>query len=149
MMKRLFVVAVLSAGCGGSPSGPSTFAAINGQVFQTFCAFSDACHNAAGAHASANLNLKDDPYAALVNVPADTPKAKGEGKLRVQPMDSANSFLYIKLTLPAIGGACQPPAIDQQRIVDYGACMPYTSAPLDQSFLDGIKKWIDAGALKN
>jgi hypothetical protein len=148
MRKLLFLVAV-SWGCGGGGTGASTFTEINKQTIQISCAFSDSCHNAAGAHSSGNLNLKDDPYGALVNVPADDPQAKGEGKVRVKPGDAASSFLYIKLNIPPIGGACQEPAADATKLVDYGSCMPYTSAPLDASTIAGIKAWIDAGAMKN
>lgn len=144
MRKLLFLVAA-AWGCGGTSTGASTFTDINKQTIQVSCAFTDTCHNAAGAHSSGNLNLHDDPYGALVNVPADDAQAKSEGKVRVKPGDSASSYLYIKLTLPPVSGACQT----SMPISGYGGCMPQTSAPLDSSTIAGIKAWIDAGAMKN
>ena len=40
------------------------------------------------------LDLKTDPYTALVGVLSDNAKAKGEGQLRVKPCDSAHSFMH-------------------------------------------------------
>jgi hypothetical protein len=156
-MVRFVLLAMVLAGCGGS-AGPSTFSAINQQVLQPSCALSSSCHKE--AHPSqGNLDLKTDPYTALVNAPSQNPLALSMGQPRVKPGDSANSLLYIKLTLPSAHSAghaiCNPEVdtsgnqIPPTQLTDYGSCMPQTSSPLDQSTIDGIKLWIDSGALNN
>src|SRR6478609_4762140 len=142
-MRRALFLFVLAAGCGSSAPGPSTFAAINMQILQPSCTFS-SCHSPEGAKSAGHLDLKTDPYASMVNVLADNAMAKGEGKNRVTPGDAANSFLYIKLTLPP-----GPSGVCRDEKTGYGGCMPQTSTPLEQNQIDGIKKWIDGGALAN
>ena len=66
-------------------------------------------------------------------------KAAGEGKLRVQPCDSADSFLIIKLTMPT----------NQDLTTGYGAYMPSTNPHLDPAVIQAIADWIDRGALRN
>jgi hypothetical protein len=152
MMKRVILVAAALAGCGnGGGVGPSTFAMINTQTLQPSCAFTDTCHTAAGAHAAGNLNLKTDPYSALVNVTVDNTVAKGQGLVRVKPNDSTNSFLYQKLAvIPACNGACSCNYMSPgPNNIGLGTCMPNTSSPLDSATIAGIKKWIDDGAMNN
>ena len=145
-MDNKLLIAVLLCGCG-TPTGPSTYAALNTQVFGPYCGLSDSCHTSAGARASAMLDLKTDAYTALVGVAAANPKAAAEGRLRVKPNDSANSFLYMKLTIAPMNGICPTDTFD--KIVGYGSCMPLTSNPLDSGTLAGIKLWIDSGAKNN
>lgn len=143
-MKTLtLLVASIAAGCGSSV-GPSTFAEINAKVFQPSCAFSDSCHDATGSTTVADyLDLRDDPYDALVGAPARDNKAAADGLLRVKPGDSANSFLYWKLTPTTPDGPC---AIAKS---EYGVCMPNGLPPLHSDVIAGIKAWIDAGAQRN
>jgi hypothetical protein len=148
-MRSSLVLLALVAGCGGAAQGPSTFSAIDQQIFKISCEFS-SCHSKAGANAAGHMNLMDGAYAALVGVPADNAQAKSEGKLRVKPGDSANSMLFIKLNIapvndPSTGVSCE----QQNPVVGYGGCMPQSNAPLDSGTIAGIKKWIDGGALNN
>ena len=121
---------------------------INTHILQPSCAAFSVCHSAQGAHDANMLNLAtknsdgstNDPYLALVGVAAVNMQANGEGKLRVKPCDSANSFLTIKLTLPLT-------ANDPN--VGYGEYMPQGSGHLDDSSIQSIKDWIDRGALRS
>jgi hypothetical protein len=143
--------ALLVAGCGSSAPEPKTFAEINSQVFHVACTFS-SCHSADGARSADMLDLQTDPYNAIVNVPANNKMAKSEGKLRVAPGDSANSFVMIKFGLPpdTVAGqkVCKAESVDGgvNQISDYGSCMPQTSSPLEAVTVAAIKKWIDSGA---
>jgi hypothetical protein len=142
----LSVIAV--AGCGDTTTNtsmdmtaaviPHNFDQINTQIFQTGCANFSVCHNAK-VSTQGNLDLKADPYAALVGVLANNAKANGEGKLRVKPCDSANSFLIIKLKLP----------MNLDPNTDYGHYMPDTNPHLPNEQIQAISDWIDRGALKN
>lgn len=149
---------VAAAGCGDTTSNtpadmsavsvPHNFDQIYSQVMQTGCAAFSVCHSAEASPTSVNdLNLAmkksdgtaNDPYAQLVGVPAVNAKAMGEGKLRVKPCDSANSFLIIKLKLPT----------NEDPMTGYGAYMPDTNPHLDPAVIQAIADWIDRGALRN
>ncbi|HEX9104334.1 MAG TPA: hypothetical protein VF997_19120, partial [Polyangia bacterium] len=117
---------------------PHNFDQINTMILQPSCAAFSVCHNAKVA-SQGNLDLKADPYAALVGVLSDNAKAKSEGKLRVKPCDSANSFLIIKLKLPT----------NQDLKTGYGAWMPATNPHLDPAIIQAIADWIDRGALRS
>ena len=142
--------ALVAAGCGdtttntamdmsGTVTVPHNFDQINTEILQPSCAAFSVCH-AAGAGVAENfLDLKTDPYKALVGVPAVNPKAKSEGKLRVKPCDSANSFLVIKLKLP----------MNEDLQTGYGNYMPSTNPHLDPTLIQAIADWIDRGALQN
>ena len=146
MRSACLALFLAAAGCGSS-TGPSTFSAINTKTLGPSCTFS-SCHSANGAASADKLDLQTDPYTALVNMPAVNPQAKSEGKLLVKPGDSANSFLYIKLTLPpGPGNIC--PTQTPQDVMGYGGCMPQTAPLLDADVLAGIKQWIDSGAPNN
>ena len=164
-MVRLLVAVLLIAGCGDSnpPPNPMTFSEINKQVFTISCALSDSCHKDAN-RSHGNLDLKTDPYTALINVPSFNWKANTDGLMRVVPGDSAHSFLYIKLTQPAGSVAGKPECIDEpQKLADggvaqivgdpanpdYGGCMPQKAPPMDPVTVAAIKRWIDSGAPNN
>jgi hypothetical protein len=142
------LLAFAVAGCGDTTDNtpadmtavvvPHNFDQINTQIFQPGCANFSVCHNAKVA-SQGNLDLKADPYAALVGVLADNAKAKGEGKLRVKPCDSANSFLIIKLKLP----------MNEDTTTGYGHYMPDTNPHLPAEQIQAISDWIDRGALKS
>jgi len=126
-------VALGALGCGSAPTPPTTFKDINTQILKPSCAAFSSCHSAAGAKSAGNLDLSADPYTALVNAMCDNNKAKAETRVRVKPSDSANSFLYMKLTL--MGSK-----------TGYGDPMPQSNLPLDDYLIQGVKTWIDKGA---
>ncbi|MGZ3440289.1 MAG: hypothetical protein ACXVDD_12280 [Polyangia bacterium] len=118
---------------------PHNFDQINTQLLATGCAAFSVCHSAAGAKDAGKMDLQTDPYMALVGVPADNAKAKGEGQLRVKPCDSAHSFLIFKLKL----------ATNEDPLTGYGHYMPDTNPHLPNEQIQAISDWIDRGALKN
>ncbi|HEX8950999.1 MAG TPA: hypothetical protein VF945_04100 [Polyangia bacterium] len=127
---------------------PHNYDQIYAQVLGPGCSTFSVCHSAEASPTSVNnLNLAmkkpdgtpNDPYAALVGVPAVNPIAMGEGRLRVKPCDSANSFLIIKLKLPT----------NQDLKTGYGAWMPATNPHLDPAIIQAIADWIDRGALRS
>ena len=139
----LIVVAVMATACdeplrdlaGPTPNLEPTLSAIQRDVFDAPDASGRAactgCHNAQNARFAGNLNLADNPYAQLVNVPS-TGKA---GAIRVIPGDPDNSYLIHK-----IEGS---PGIVGQR-------MPRTNGPFltpGQTLI--IRSWIARGAPNN
>ncbi len=142
-------LSLVAAGCGDTTTTPADMTAavvphnfdqINSQILQPACASFSVCHSPEGKNTANMLDLKTDPYNALVGAAAFNTQAASEGKLRVKPCDSANSLLVIKLTLPLT--ATDP-------TVGYGAYMPQASGHLDDSQVQAIKDWIDRGALRN
>jgi hypothetical protein len=124
---------------------PHNFDQINTQILGPSCAAFSVCHSVAGASMAGNLDLKTDPYSALVNKLSDNLKAKGEGKLRVKPCDSANSFLAIKISL----AMNEPIPTTQNPTAGYGHYMPDSNPHLPMEQVQAIKDWIDRGALKD
>jgi hypothetical protein len=118
---------------------PHNFDQINTQILQPSCAAFSVCHSASGASMAGHLDLKTDPYGALVGKLSDNAKAKAQGLLRVKPCDSAHSFLTIKLELPQ--------NLDPK--TDYGHYMPDSNPHLPSEQIQAIKDWIDRGALQN
>lgn len=118
---------------------PHNFDQINTEILQKSCANFSVCHSTAGQSMAGHLDLSQDPYNALVGKLADNAKAKGEGKLRVKPCDSTNSFLAIKLQLPT----------NEDPMTGYGHYMPDTNPHLPSEQIQAIKDWIDRGALQN
>ncbi len=137
-------------GCGGSNNNgdggtdmtavvvPHNFDQINSEILMPSCAAFSVCHSVDGARDANMLDLSTDPYSALVGVAAVNAKAAGEGRLRVKPCDSANSFLIIKLKL----------AMNEDMTTGYGDYMPDTNPHLDPTIIQAISDWIDRGALK-
>jgi len=114
-------------------------AAVDGWTFtQVYAVTSTSCncHNSSGGTGGQALGTTAQAtYAAIVNVPASNVSAVGLA--RIEPGDSANSFLMHTLDgAPALGA-------------NEGQQMPYGGPYLDQETLDGIRSWIDAGALNN
>jgi hypothetical protein len=151
-------LSLLVAGCGdtttnapadmtASASVPHNFAQISAQFLTPGCAGFSVCHSPEGARDANMLNLgpknldgsANDPYVALVGVAAVNAKAHGEGKLRVKPCDSTDSFLTIKLTMPK----------GEDPITGYGDYMPSTNPHLPAEQIQAIKDWIDRGALRD
>jgi hypothetical protein len=87
------------------------------------------CHSGPGAQQGQNLEAAN-AYANSVNVPS----REKPSLLRVKPGDSANSYLFQKIT-----GA--------SGIV--GAQMPLAGGPLSTAQMTTIKNWIDEGAPNN
>ncbi len=141
-LKRIGLSAalLLASGCPSSPSQPTTFTEINDQILQPTCAAFSTCHSTDGASVANHLDLSKFPYQALVNAPAVNMQAMSEGKVRVKPGDPDNSLMWIKLNLP----------LDASATDGYGGSMPSSDSPhLPDAQLQGIKKWILAGALNN
>ncbi|MBF0350451.1 MAG: hypothetical protein HQM11_05435 [SAR324 cluster bacterium] len=110
---------------GGSTSAPSaSWDSIQADVLQTKCV---TCHG--GASPAAGLSWQKDQYDAIVT----NGKKGSSGVLLIKPSDSANSYLYQKLT--------GEPTIS-------GSRMPLGGPYLEQTTIDKIKSWIDAGAPK-
>jgi hypothetical protein len=136
-----------SGTCTASKCEPWKFAAINTKIFKFSCTFS-SCHTD-GSGAAGGLDLKTDPYAALVNKDVVSTLAKSEGKKRVVPNDAAASFIYTKLTLPPEMKDGKPYCrefMKTELATSYGGCMPSTNPPLDEASIDAVKGWINAGA---
>jgi hypothetical protein len=137
----LFVMACAGAGCDeklGDLVGPSspnlqpTFASIKSEIFQTTDLLGRTscitCHTDQGRNPAGGLNLRADPYAALVNVASrEQPQV-----MRVVPGDPDNSYLIRKIE----GG----PNIT-------GARMPQNGPPfLTPEQILVIRRWIQVGA---
>jgi len=103
------------------PSG-ATLAVIQASVFTPTCAVS-GCHS--GGTPAGGMNLEDgQTFNSVVDVPSVGMPAMD----RVEPGDSANSFLVRR-----IEGTVAPQ-------------MPFGGPPLSQALIDDIRQWIDAGA---
>lgn len=105
---------------------PLQFVDIQARVFNASCALS-GCH--AGATPQVGMSLAAGAsFAALVGVPA----VEAPTLLRVQPGNPADSYLVRKLEGTA-------------GIV--GARMPFGGTPLTSDVINGIRAWINAGAI--
>jgi hypothetical protein len=120
-----------AAACGGASdpvSGPAapTLLEVQSQIFTPRCAL-PGCHVGATAPFGMNLQSASSSSANLIGV------TSGEmpGLKRIAPGDSANSYLYWKVSgNPSIGG--DP--------------MPLTGGSLSNGELTLIASWIDGGA---
>jgi CHRD domain/Bacterial Ig domain len=102
------------------------FSDIQLKVLNASCAFA-GCH--AGATPTAGLNMEAaNAYANLVGVAS----VEQPALQRIAPGEAPNSYLARKIE--------GTPGITGNR-------MPLGRAPLPQNFIDGIKAWINAGAL--
>ncbi|HEX4824416.1 MAG TPA: hypothetical protein VFV19_08890 [Candidatus Polarisedimenticolaceae bacterium] len=128
----VLAVAALASACGG-PSNPvtgnggrTTLLEVQTQVLTPRCALS-GCHVGTGAPFGLDMSSVSASAAHLVNVDS----GENASMKRVLPGDSANSYMYWKITgNPAIGG--------QQ--------MPLSGGPLSQAQIDLVASWIDEGA---
>jgi hypothetical protein len=85
------------------------------------------CHSGSGAQLGQDVS-EGNAYKSLVNVKSEeVPEL-----FRVKPGDSANSYVYQKLTQ-------NPPQV--------GDPMPLGNFPLSPDKIEIIKRWIDGGAL--
>jgi hypothetical protein len=139
----LVMAGALVSGCdqklsdvtGPSPNLQPTYASIQTEIFQTTDLAGRTacitCHTDQGRTPAGLLNLRVDPYAALVNVPS---RQRPELKL-IAPGDPDNSYLIHKLE----GG----PNIVQLR-------MPRNGPPfLTDGQILVIRRWIAIGAPQN
>ena len=139
LWNTLFIVA-LSIGCEANEGEVSpaaevpTFADVTGLLVERGCTESN-CHQ--GAEPKAELNLEPEfAYEALVNQPCSMPGAAELGLNLVTPGDPDNSFLYVKVTLPADDASL-------------GLPMPMTGKGLSIEDTELIRRWIEAGALRD
>lgn len=110
------------------PTGPSTFTAIQDQVFTPSCALA-GCHDASSAREGLVLEA-GMAYSNLVNVPSN----QSPIRLRVDPGNPDDSYLIKKLR-----GSSDIS----------GVRMPSGAPALSDSQLAGIEAWIRSGALEN
>ena len=146
-VRRAAAFLLVVAGCGGasacderlrdvaglapSPNLQPTLSSIRAEIFETTdlagrvaCI---ACHTNQGRNPAANLNLRTDPYAALVNVASQ----QRPGAVRVVPGDPDSSYLIRKLEGRDINGVR----------------MPFNTPPyLTDDQILVIRRWIQLGA---
>jgi hypothetical protein len=122
-----------AAGCGsgrtigGAPAegGPVTLAGDVQPILTANCGFA-GCHG--GGSPEQGMDLSEGrAYASIVNVASN----EVPDRMRVVPGDSANSYLYQKITL-------DEPAV--------GSRMPLIGS-LSTENIELIRRWIDGGAL--
>lgn len=113
------------------------FSSIYANVIASTCGVA-GCH--AGTDPSGHLDMGSlsVAYASLVDGVAMSSGCSESGATRVVPEDSDNSLLINKLEGHFANGddVCGPQ-------------MPFGGTPLDQSVIDVIREWIDAGAQNN
>ena len=127
MVLELTIVALASACPGGEVVPEHTFASVRDDIFIPRCGVT-GCHG--GANAVDDLNLAEDAFADLVNVPS----AEVAGAIRVVPGDPDNSLLF-----QVLNGAVAP--VEQ---------MPQgTPGGLPDDDIERIRLWIKDGALDN
>jgi PKD repeat protein len=106
----------------------ATFTQVQSEIFDQSCAFS-GCHG--GGSASSGLSLSAGAaYGNIVNVPS----VQQPSVDRIEPLDPASSYLWLKVTGDS--------SIS-------GAQMPRGGTPLTQDKLDLLRSWIEAGAEDN
>lgn len=136
-MRRILVLSVFAAACGGSEPAAiePRLAVLQAKIFTPKCA-SAACHSTGNAANAGQLDLSEGrAYAALVNVAAQNVGAVEESLQRVAPGDAAHSFLLLK--------------VKESVPVAYGTRMPQGTAALSESELTAIESWIQQGAPNN
>jgi len=111
----------------------STLPAIQATIFTPTC-LDLSCHNAQD-QAGDQVLEPGVTYGQLVGVAPSNDAARQQGLLRVTPGNPSQSFILIKLTLPA--------AFDPQ----YGSRMPLGKLPLSAEQIEQIRAWILRGAL--
>lgn len=121
------------AGCAGDGPPPvasgGAFDNIQTQIFNQHC-LSAGCHNAQNVAGGLNLTTGVS-YDNLVNVLSQNAVAQAQGLLRVEPFNTADSFLLIKVTMPALGE---------------GGRMPLAMQELSTEEIGMITRWIANGA---
>jgi hypothetical protein len=140
--------------CVAAPAFTPTFANLNANVFLQSCAVAP-CH--APPQPPGGLDLRTNPYSALVGVPASDPGPQSPNPicspqpayhygcmLRVKPGDPENSLLYQKLFA---GAAAAPCCLQDAGGCQYGEHMPDVfGEALTPSYLEAVREWILNGA---
>lgn len=132
------VMVLCMYGCDSGGSGDtqpttapaSTFARIQGQVFEVSCS-SASCHSSEARAGDLVLD-ETESWDALINTPAANPVAASRGLMRVMPAQPDKSLLLQKLYGNLQSGE--------------GKRMPYGLTPLPAHTVEVIAAWIAAGA---
>ncbi len=121
----------------------STFAAIQGVVFEGYGCSDLACHSAFGAAASGGLNLEaTHSYVGLLGAGGTGAASAANLLKRVEPSEPELSFLYLKLLKKT----------DPDRLAeihptdDVGTAMPSNTFTLTDAHLEAVRRWIRGGA---
>lgn len=120
-----------------------TFDSLRSKIFSVSCGTDGgSCHSPDGSLNSAELNLADDPYTALLGMDGKGASANNiagseKNLVRVLPGDPDHSFLIIKLSTRT--------GTDPK----YGSGMPFTDpGSVCPDTLATIRSWISAGATR-
>jgi hypothetical protein len=117
----------LTTGCPGDTLEPS-LTAIQDEVFSPSCAFS-SCHGGANPESGLDLTTAALSYASLVGV-----DGVDSSMVRVVAGDAESSLLYRTML---------------EEVDNVGLMPKGNLEPLEQYKLDGIRQWINDGALDN
>jgi hypothetical protein len=131
-MNRIWYVifsGTLVAACSDEEE-TSTFARVESQIFAHSCT-TESCHDVADPAAGLVL-ASGYAHDALVDAAVTNAPASQRGMLRVASGDPSRSFLLAKLTN----------ALEQGE----GSPMPRSAGLLDESSIDILRAWIEAGA---
>jgi hypothetical protein len=120
------------ASCAGGEAYASTWAAIQGAIFERHGCTQQICH---GTAASGGLRLTPDvAYRSLVEA-----ASQGSALRRVEPGDQRRSFLWQKLAAKTDPAQLPPGA-------QVGTPMPNVGAAVSPEALEALRLWIYAGA---
>jgi hypothetical protein len=128
---KLSCAAAPSDGCNPRVLFTGTFDRIQRQIFNQSCALS-SCHDSQSQ--TGDLLLESGAsYTNLVNVDPANAAALGSAWKRVNPGDSATSFIYHKVTGDLANAS-------------FGGRMPLGKPKLNKTLINAIQLWIAAGA---
>lgn len=121
------------SGCDPQSVFTSAYDRVQRQIFNQSCAVS-GCHDSNSFTDAGNLLLESSAYPGnLIDRTPTNLAAQGQGWKRIIAGDTANSYIVHKLN-----GDFPGP--------DFGDRMPKDRAKLDQTLIDVITAWIQAGA---
>jgi hypothetical protein len=121
---------VSSGGGNGGGDGTSTQVTLSRDVqpiFEANCIFA-GCHGASAPQLEQDLSSAQKTLASVVNVRS----VEVDTLMRVKPGDSANSYLFQKIS---------------QDSPQVGTRMPQGFPPLSDTQIQLIQRWIDGGAM--
>jgi hypothetical protein len=124
------IVAPTSGGGTGGGGGPTqvTLSRDVQPIFTANCIF-EGCHGGSAPILDQDLSSAQRSFASVVNVPS----VEVDGLMRVKPGDSANSYLYQKIS---------------QDNPQVGTRMPQGRPNLSDDEINLIRRWIDGGAVQ-
>lgn len=124
------IVAPKSGGGTGGGGGPTqvTLSRDVQPIFTANCSF-EGCHGGSAPILDQDLSSAQHSFASVVNVPS----MEVDGLMRVKPGDSANSYLYQKIS---------------QDTPQVGTRMPQGRPNLSDDEINLIRRWIDGGAVQ-